>query len=268
MGAGASAASPTTDAKSGDSLRPRASPSLISSITSKKGKHVTSHTSFMVSKVAIKKLAFSSKTESTTTVERLEGPFELKIERESLSISQPNMAYGSVRVFSYPDILCWGHSDTHWVFKAMKESDVRTEVTMDTAKGPAISTEVMQTVRRLMAQMETEMCSEKAFGPLKDLMKEQHEKGESILDTRNQMSMTRRFAAHQAASILKMVSEDGDVPIDHFDRVALCCSMYERLINRDDSFHVLLDCFPNTVDRENICVRLGIDLEKVYKCVR
>ena len=145
----------------------------------------------------------------------------------------------------------------------MKEVDVRTEVTMDTRDAPKISAIVMTTVRRLMAQMAESCCSEKAFEPIKDLLKEQHKKGESILDTVNQMSLTRRFAAHQAASILKMVQESGETPIDHFDRIGLACSMYERLINPDESFHILLDCFPNLVDRENICVRVGVNLEDV-----
>ena len=45
--------------------------------------------------------------ENTTTIQRLDGPFKLKIGRESLSISHVNASMEAIKVFSYP-IYCAG----------------------------------------------------------------------------------------------------------------------------------------------------------------
>ena len=261
MGAGASA----SDAH--NSLRPKASPAIFAS--GKKKKVVKSRVVFRVSKVAVKRLHWKRSDEHRASFERHEGWYDLHVQRECISMVKEN-ELEPLYIYSYPDILCWGHSDTHWTFKAILEKDVRTEVSMDTKDGAEISTSVMTTVRRLMSQMDAEKCHEKAVDPIKATLQEAHQKGESVLNTLEQVAMTRSFTAHQAASILKMVRGDdgGNCCVDHFDLISMACSMHEKLINPDASFHVILDCFADRVDRDNICKRLDIDMENLYRDVK
>lgn len=63
---------------------------------------------------------------------------------------------------------------------------------------------------------------------------------------------TRKLTSHQLAQLVRALQEAAP-----FDAVEVCVALQPRMIN-PDAFQLVLNEFPDDVDRDNICHRLGL----------
>lgn len=76
--------------------------------------------------------------------------------------------------------------------------------------------------------------------------------GEHALAVVRQMSLTRSFDVKQAVQLVKAVGV-----LSPFDQIEAAVLLYSRVLN-PDSFHLVLACFEDLGDRDNIMHRLGV----------
>ena len=130
--------------------------------------------------------------------------------------------------------------------------------TVNTEEGVAIERHVMSSVKTLMGRMDAKGVTPPAFKVMLETLTSLGADGltDHALEAVKQMSMGRKFDARQATQLINALGE-----ISPFDKVEACCSLYPDSLLHPSTFPTLLiDCFDDALDRENICHRLGIVL--------
>lgn len=89
----------------------------------------------------------------------------------------------------------------------------------------------------------------------KSILASLEEDGDKALSTLRQVAVSNRFDVKQGVAVVKAISK-----LSPFDMVESAIVMYESLINVD-SFPLVLECFPDQADRDNICHRLQIKVD-------
>lgn len=201
--------------------------------------------------------------QSTTLELQNPGPFHLRIAKESLDFLDIGTKMPIVN-FPYQAILCWGSSATifHFTVDDVEESFTRDggfhatakKVVLNTSLGNEIERLTMKTVRELMADMEKSVVSPKDFNELKGIIIKNGKLVDCWMDDLLKFTASgRSFIARQAMELLDII--EVEYPFEKFD---LACFLYEQMINKD-SFQLVINCFANQIDRDNLIHRLGIN---------
>jgi hypothetical protein len=125
-----------------------------------------------------------------------------------------------------------------------------------TTKGSLIETRLLAAVRTLMVDMTRRGVDEAELVQVTSAIDSDPE---SAVVGLKQLAMTRKFDAKQAFSIVQQIGE-----VNPFDQVEAAVVLYPALMNHE-SFHVVLGAFEEDDDKDNVCHRLGLDLEAVMK---
>lgn len=103
-----------------------------------------------------------------------------------------------------------------------------------------------------MADMERSVVSSADFRVLKSLLVCDGVLQENWMETLKQFTAGRSLIAKQAMDIIQLI--ENDAPFEKFE---LACYLYEQMINKD-SYQLVVNCFPDEADRENLIHRLKI----------
>jgi hypothetical protein len=192
-------------------------------------------------------------------------PATLRLEPEVLLLLDPETQSQIYQVY-YFRIVCWGYSRAtfHWKAYAVDEDgsggdDGDTPVvtyTVDTGEGPAVERSLMGSVRALMGRMESRGVSAKDFSALLAVLRSLAADGltDHALSTVKQMALARKFDARQATELVNALGS-----LSPFEKMEGCCALYPGALLHPASLPtLLLDCFEDPTDRENVCHRLGI----------
>lgn len=230
-----------------------------------------------------------------------EGPVVLRIDQEELALLTRDVPRKLLRSFPYHKIMCWGYSVDVFQFKYFtEEADVTLgpavkakaqliSVIMTTrkvcahpprpppgsparrggngtsrsphrrrasvralAQGDVIEKVVMRTVRTLMEKMHLDGLSD---DELKMLVSQIHDFPDAALASLKQVTLTRTLDVRQAVAVVQEMAK-----VSPFDNVEAAVVVYGAMMN-PESFHLVLDTFPEPVDRANICHRLKIEVD-------
>lgn len=107
----------------------------------------------------------------------------------------------------------------------------------------------MATVKALMQRMEAQALEDTQFAQLLSAIAD--DPSSAALAAKS-CANTRKFTAHQAAQVVRMVHEASP-----FDAVEVACVMHACMINRE-AFQLVLNEFADDADRDNILYRLKI----------
>lgn len=192
----------------------------------------------------------------------------LKLEAEVLLLLDPASQSQIYQVY-YFRIMCWGYnSDSfHWKAYAGEDDDGAAAAddssdapvvtyTVSTGEGAVIERTLMSSVRALMGRMESKGVSGKDFAALLRALRALAADGltDHALATVQQMALARKFDARQAT---ELVNELG--ALSPFEKIEGACALYPGALLHPASLPtLLLDCFADAMDRENVCHRLGI----------
>ena len=190
----------------------------------------------------------------------------LRLEAEVLLLLDPASQSQIYQVY-YFRIMCWGYnSDSfHWKAYAGEDEEGAAEdagdapvvtYTVSTSEGAAIERTLMSSVRALMGRMESKGVSGKDFAALLRVLRALAADGltDHALATVQQMALARKFDARQAT---ELVNELG--ALSPFEKMEGACALYPGALLHPASLPtLLLDCFADATDRENVCHRLGI----------
>ena len=161
--------------------------------------------------------------------------------------------------FPYQNIICWGHSHTHFQFRVVNNektcaSDADFNVVLKTSLGREIEKVTMDTVLILMKAMK------EAFVTTKDefssLTRELFSGGSLKVDfqhTLEQFSANRSFTAKQALDLMTLVS-----PHAPFERIDTAIFLFSKIINKD-SYQLIVNSFEHRDERDNLLARLRND---------
>jgi hypothetical protein len=196
----------------------------------------------------------------------------LRLEPEVLLLLDP----AQVQVYQvyYFRIVCWGYNagSFHWKAYAGDEDgggggggagaeDAEAAVvtySVDTGEGQAIERALMASVRALMGRMESRGVSVKDFAALLRCLRALAADGltDHALATVKQMAMARKFDARQATELVNALGA-----LSPFEKIEGACALYPGALLHPASLPtLLLDCFDDATDRENVCHRLGISV--------
>lgn len=137
---------------------------------------------------------------------------------------------------------------------------------MLTPCGADIEAVVMGAVRALMAQMDSRGVPDGEFATLlatlNSLADDGGELGDAAaLDAVRQMALTRAFDARQAAQLVSAIGR-----ISPFEQVEAAVLLYNSLLHKE-SFGLVLSCFPDPADRDNVAHRLGLSVDDAGRVV-
>lgn len=137
---------------------------------------------------------------------------------------------------------------------------------MLTPCGSDIEAAVMTAVRSLMAQMDSRGVPDGEFATLlatlNSLADDGGELGDAAaLDAVRQMALTRAFDARQAAQLVSAIGR-----ISPFEQVEAAVLLYHSLLHKE-SFGLVLSCFPDPADRDNVAHRLGLSVDDAGRVV-
>jgi len=112
----------------------------------------------------------------------------------------------------------------------------------------------MTSVVELMSNMKITCVPDKTFETLLNTLVDLDKAGLGIhcLTAIKQMSLMRKFTAKQGSDLLSTLEK-----ISPFDKLECAIVLYPALM-MDDSFLMILDCFDNDIDKQNILHRLGL----------
>lgn len=183
----------------------------------------------------------------------------LQLSSEAMQVFDEGSGILVHQVFYYR-IVCWGYSPTTFHWKAYSEEDESQmqSFSVTTEEGQEIERHVMSSVRVLMGKMDAKGLTQESFRAMLATLKSLGEDGmtDHALGAVKQMAMGRKFDARQAAELINALGV-----ISPFDKVEGCCSLYPDALLHKSSFPTLLiDCFEDPVDRENVTHRLGLVL--------
>ena len=189
----------------------------------------------------------------------------LKLEAEVLLLLDPSSQSQIYQVY-YFRIMCWGYNGDsfHWKAYAGEDDGATADdadapvvtYTVSTGEGAAIERTLMASVRALMGRMESKGVSGKDFAALLRVLRALAADGltDHALATVQQMALARKFDARQAT---ELVNELG--ALSPFEKIEGACALYPGALLHPASLPtLLLDCFADAMDRENVCHRLGI----------
>ena len=204
-------------------------------------------------------------------------PTILRLEDEVLLLLDPDTGAQVHQVY-YFRIVCWGFSRTsfHWRTFAGEEEGEPAPVpaeaaaaadgaaaasavsvfSVTTEEGVAIERALMASVRRLMGRMESRGVGAAAFAALLDCLRSLAADGltDHALSAVKQMALGRSFDARQATELVNTLGA-----LSPFEKIEGCCALYPGALLHPASLPtLLLDCFEDAMDRENVCHRLGI----------
>lgn len=126
-----------------------------------------------------------------------------------------------------------------------------------TPNGAGIEAEVMLAVRRLMKDMSSRGVTDEELNTLLATLNSLTEEGnaDQVLSMIRQLAVTRAFDIRQAVQLVQAVGA-----ISPFDQVEAAVILYSSVMNKE-SFPLVLGCFDDAADRDNICHRLGIAID-------
>jgi hypothetical protein len=184
----------------------------------------------------------------------------LQLSSEAMQIFDEGSGVLVHQVFYYR-IVCWGYSPSTFHWRAYDEEDETKMVsyTVATEEGQEIERHVMSSVRVLMGRMDAKGVTAEAFKGMLGTLRSLGEDGmtDHALGAVKQMTMGRKFDARQATELINALGV-----ISPFDKVEGCCSLYpDALLHRSSFPTLLIDCFEDPVDRENVTHRLGLVLK-------
>lgn len=126
-----------------------------------------------------------------------------------------------------------------------------------TPSGSEIENEVMGAVRRLMSDMAARGVPDDEFATLLVTLRSLADEGaaEQAMATVRQMALTRAFDVRQAVQLVEAIGE-----VSPFDKLEAAVTLYGSVMNKE-SYPLVLACFDDAVERDNICHRLGIAVD-------
>lgn len=142
---------------------------------------------------------------------------------------------------------------------APKEGELVMKFIVRTSEGSAIEAHVMSAVRSLMSSMESKGVPEDEFAMLLATLNSLAEDSgaeERAIPTIKQMCLSRLFDVKQAVQLVQAVGN-----ISPFDKVEAAVVLFDRCLSGLESYHLVLACFEEVADRENICHRLSIKMQ-------
>jgi hypothetical protein len=195
--------------------------------------------------------------------------FRLRVSYESLDFIRQEDDTPLIQ-FPFQNIICWGSSRQNFQFKVFdfentidKNVDNGILISLKTAQGRMIEDATMSTVQKLMVDINQRAISKAEFTALQStLFDENNNLREDWRTVIEQFTTTGRlFLAKQGMELLIRVGHVA--PFEKFD---LACLLYERIINKD-SFQLLVNTFPDEIERGNLIHRLKLSHEVVKNCV-
>jgi hypothetical protein len=195
--------------------------------------------------------------------------FKLRISYESLDFVRLEDDAPLIQ-FPFQNIICWGSSRQNFQFKVFdfqnadpEKKDSGILISLKSTQGRLIEDATMSTVQKLMVDMKQRAISKEEFLALQEtLFDENGQLVENWLQMINQFtSGGRLFVAKQGMELLIKIG--ALAPFEKFD---LACLLYERIINKD-SFQLLVNTFPDELERGNLIHRLKLNKEIVNNCV-
>jgi hypothetical protein len=191
--------------------------------------------------------------------------FKLKISYESLDFIRIDDCAPIIQ-FPFQNIICWGSTVQNFQFKVFhlgkKSDDIEEKdngylINLRTLEGKRIEDSTMETVQKLMVDINQRAISRQEFNILLDSIfegeGEEHLKDDwmSIID---QFTATGRlFLAKQGMELLIKIG-----PLAPFEKFDLACLLYNRIINKN-SFQLLVNTFDDEHERENLIHRLQLN---------
>jgi len=130
--------------------------------------------------------------------------------------------------------------------------------TVLTQEGARVEAALMESVLRLMAQMEARGVPDAQFAQLTRTLEALAEEGlaDRCLAAVRQMAIGRAFSTRQAVALVHTIGA-----ISPFEKLEAAVSLYAggALLNKDESFVLVLrECFEDLTDRENAAHRVGL----------
>lgn len=194
--------------------------------------------------------------------------FKLKISYESLDFVRIDNGLPLVQ-FPFQNIICWGSSLQNFQFKVfdlekseLEKRDTGILISLKTTHGKAIEDATMANVQKLMVDINQRALSKQEFMVLlNNLFDEKQILKEDWLSILTQFTSSGRlFLAKQGMELLVRVSSQA--PFEKFD---LACFIYDRMINKN-SVQLLINCFDDAQERDNLIHRLKLDKNVVADC--
>jgi len=173
----------------------------------------------------------------------------LRVHYEALVLL--NLEEKPLEFFPYHTVMCWGHSLKTFQFRIFNKTGEPTTIQLASTQGKEIEQTVLKAVKSLMEDMEKKGVSDAEFKNLCSTVSGNASVG---IDTVQQFTVSRSFTARQAVDLLKII--ETSCP---FSKVDMAVLLYDRMIQQG-SFEMLLNCFDNKEDKENVCHRLGLAL--------
>jgi len=187
------------------------------------------------------------------------------LDNEAITIFDDNTGV-QIHQALYFKIVCWGYSSTTFHWRAFTDDDDENRsdeklqsFTVNTSEGVAIERHVMSSVKTLMGRMDSTGVKPASFQEMLKTLTSLGSDGltDHALEVVKQMAMGRKFDARQATQLINALGE-----ISPFDKVEASCALYPDSLLHPSTFpSLLIDCFEDRLDRENICHRLGIILQ-------
>lgn len=194
--------------------------------------------------------------------------FRLRVSYESLDFIRLDNDTPIVQ-FPFQNIICWGSSRQNFQFKVFDFENADDEkkdngilISLKTTQGRMIEDATMSTVQKLMVDINQRAISKAEFAVVQntlfDAQNQLREDWRSVIEQFT--SGGRLFLAKQGMELLLRVGSVA--PFEKFD---LACLLYERIINKD-SFQLLVNTFPDEIERDNLIHRLKLSTEVVKDC--
>ena len=203
-------------------------------------------------------------------------PALLRLDDEVLLLLDPETG-SQLHQCYYFRIICWGYSRASFHWRAYSSDEGGADATgesegdaqapgadaaatstyiVSTEEGDAIERAVMGAVRALMGRMESRGVGSAAFAALLSCLRSLAEDGltDHALSVVKQMAVGRKFDARQATELVNTLGA-----LSPFEKMEAACALYPGALLHPASLPtLLLDCFEDATDRENVCHRLGI----------
>lgn len=199
-------------------------------------------------------------------VERLRGfsddsprTYAMRIEPEAMAILDAGSKAVSI-LFPFHRILCWGFTEYSFQWRAYgPDAENGGDGTLgtyavSTDEGALIEAHLMSSVTTLMGQMKARGVPDAEFVVLVNTLQELADEGlaEHCLAAVRQMALGRALDVKQAATLTNTLGL-----ISPFDKVEAAVALYPCLLN-PSSLPILLACFEDKGDADNVCHRLGV----------
>ena len=221
----------------------------------------------------------------------------LTVTREALALSDPESGR-LCRAFPFHKIACWGFTEATFRWRAMLDeadpefaaaaavaaaasgdgagagpaaaadgalpalpssaSASSASFTVMTLEGARVEAVLMESVLRLMSQMEARGVPDSQFSQLTRSLEALAEEGlaDRCLAAVRQMALGRAFSTRQAVSLVHTIGS-----ISPFEKLEAAVALHAggALLNRDEAFLLILqECFEDPEDRANAAHRLGL----------